>query len=234
MNKAFLAQERTRQHAANTKRVIQKGQTGYSQSEKHREEQRALEDKGDMTEFEKVMQVNKDADIYDSAADDEVEHLEIDIDQEKRSQVRWRAERRKVTGACDKRTIVSRWERMEKFLALANQLTYSEQQTWLDEFKKLDQVQGDRTNARYSHWFRQKARPMQKGQDPVYSSWKQSIWKYLEYSEYLEAEYLVETRTGLTGSRHLNSTLTVTTRQSSSPEVCRRGSPNCRLCKINS
>ncbi len=60
-----------------------------------------------MTEFDKLFQKNQDADIYDSTADDEAEELERDIDKEKRSQVKWKAERRKTTEAHDQRTIVS-------------------------------------------------------------------------------------------------------------------------------
>ncbi len=48
---------------------------------------------------------------------------------------------------------------MEKFLALAKQLMHSEQQIWLDEFRKLDWMQGDHTDACYTHWFRKKAGP---------------------------------------------------------------------------
>ncbi len=56
------------------------------------------------------MQANRDADIYDSTADNEAEQLEIDIEWEKRSQVRWGVEHWKVTEAHDKWTIVSRQE----------------------------------------------------------------------------------------------------------------------------
>ncbi len=62
-------------------------------------------------------------------------------------------------------------------LELSKQLTFSEQQTWLDEFRKIDQAQADCTDTRFTHWFRNKARPMQRGQDFLYSSRKQSIWK---------------------------------------------------------
>ncbi len=142
MHKAFQAREKARQHAASTKWVIGKGQLGFSWSKKCPEEQRALAEMSETTEFEWVMQANADADIYDSDADDEAETLECAIEWEKHSQVKWRAERRRATEAHNKRLIVSRWERMEKYLALANQLTYSEQQNWLDVLKKLDLAQG--------------------------------------------------------------------------------------------
>ncbi len=63
MNKGFIAQEWTRKQALSTNRVIAKGQMGYSWSKKHHEQQRASEDQSGMTEFEKVMQANQDADI---------------------------------------------------------------------------------------------------------------------------------------------------------------------------
>ncbi len=110
LNKGFIAWEWTRMQALSTNRVIAKGQTGYSQSKKHLEQQRASEDRSSMTEFEKVMQANQDADIYDSEADDEAEEVEHAIDKEKRSQVKRKAECRKATEARDKWTIVSRWE----------------------------------------------------------------------------------------------------------------------------
>ncbi len=84
-------------------------------------------EKSDTMEFDRVMQANTDADIYNSDADDEAENLECAIEWEKHSQVKRRAERQRVTEAHDKQIIVSRWEGMEKYLALANQLTYSEQ-----------------------------------------------------------------------------------------------------------
>ncbi len=66
---------------------------------------------------------------------------------------------------------------MDKCLELAKQLTFSEQQYWHGEFKKIDRVQGEHTDARFTHWFQNQAGPMQRGQDPLYSSQKQSIWK---------------------------------------------------------
>ncbi len=62
-------------------------------------------------------------------------------------------------------------------MALANQLMYSEQKDWLDALRKLDLAQSSRTSMRYTHWFMQKAGPMQRGQNTLYSSQKQSIWK---------------------------------------------------------
>ncbi len=93
MHKAFIARERARQHAASTKRVIGKGQLVFLQSKKRCEEQRALAETSETTEFEWVMQANTDADIYDSDADDEVEQLECAIEWEKHLQVKWRVER---------------------------------------------------------------------------------------------------------------------------------------------
>ncbi len=66
---------------------------------------------------------------------------------------------------------------MEKILALAIQLMYSEQQNCQDELRKPDRVQGECNAHHYIHWFMQKAGPMQRGQDMLYSSRKQSIWK---------------------------------------------------------
>ncbi len=88
-----------------------------------------------------MMQTNEDADIYDSDVDDEADHLEIAIDQEKNSQVRWKAEHQKATEKQDKQKIVSRWERTKVYLALADQLMFSEKQNWLEYLRKLDSVQ---------------------------------------------------------------------------------------------
>ncbi len=77
---------------------------------KHREQQRASEYHSSMTEFDKVMLANQDADTYDSQADDESEELEHAIEKEKQSQVKWRAARQKATEARNTRTIVRRQE----------------------------------------------------------------------------------------------------------------------------
>ncbi len=82
--------------------VIKKGQTGYSQSKMHLQQQRASEDQSKMTDFEKLYHTNQDADIYDSEADDEAEGLECDLNKEKRSQVKWKVERQKATEAHDR------------------------------------------------------------------------------------------------------------------------------------
>ncbi len=47
-----------------------------------------------------------------------------------------------MTERWDKWIIISRWERTEAYLALAGQLTVSEEKDWLDALKKLDSVQG--------------------------------------------------------------------------------------------
>ncbi len=88
LNKRFIAQEQTRKQALTSNWVIKKGQTGYSRSKRHREQQRASEDQSSIMEFDKVWQSNQDADIYDSEADDKAEELEHAIDKEKRSQVK--------------------------------------------------------------------------------------------------------------------------------------------------
>ncbi len=62
-------------------------------------------------------------------------------------------------------------------MALADQLMFSEKKDWLDYLKKLDSAQQFRTNACYIHWFQQKAGPMQKNQNLLHYSRKQSIWK---------------------------------------------------------
>ncbi len=77
-----------RKQALATNQVIKKGQMGYSRCKKSHEEQRASEDQSGMAEFDKVMQANQDADVYDSMADDEAEELEHDIEKEKCSQVK--------------------------------------------------------------------------------------------------------------------------------------------------
>ncbi len=112
----FNAREQTRSVALSSNWEIKKTQMGYSQSKMRRRQQRALEDQSAMSDFEKLYQTNHNTDIYDSEADDEAEELEHNIDKEKRSQVKWKAECRKATEAHDKRTIVSRQERTEKFL----------------------------------------------------------------------------------------------------------------------
>ncbi len=71
------------------------------------------------------MQAKEDIEIYYSNADDEADRLEIAIDQEKNSQVRRKAAHQKATEKRDKRTIVSRRERTEAYLALAGQLMVS-------------------------------------------------------------------------------------------------------------
>ncbi len=91
-------------------------------------------------------------------------------------QVRQKAEHWKATEKWDKQIIISRQERTEAYLALAGQLTVSEEKDWLDALKKLDLVQWFRNAFRYTHWFTQKAGPMQKGQNALYCSRKQSIW----------------------------------------------------------
>ncbi len=55
----------------------------FSCSKKHREEQRRLAEKASDMDFERLMQGNADAEIYDSEADDEAERLEIAIEWEK-------------------------------------------------------------------------------------------------------------------------------------------------------
>ncbi len=130
-----------------------------------------------MTDFEKLFQTNQDADIYDSEADDEAEELEHALDKEKRLQVKWKVEHRKATEAHDKRTIVSQQVIMEKFLALATQLNYSEKMEWHEMFRKIDRAQSECTEFWFTHYFMNNGRPMQRGQDPLYSHWKQSMWK---------------------------------------------------------
>ncbi len=125
-----------------TNRTLGKGEMGFSHSKKHHEEKGQLEYKAsDMLDFDRLMQANDNAEVYDSDADDEADRLEIAIDWEKNSQVRWKAARRKVTEKRDKRTIVSRWERTEVYLALADQLSFSEKKDWLEYLRKLDSVQ---------------------------------------------------------------------------------------------
>ncbi len=63
-------------------------------------------------------------------------------------------------------------------MALADQLTSSEWRNWLDDPAKLEMAQKFRTSTRYSHWFLEKRGPMQKNQDPLYSSRKQSIYRH--------------------------------------------------------
>ncbi len=87
------------------------------------------------------MQANKDVEIYDSNADDEADRLEIAIEWEKNLQVRRKAAHQKATEKQDKRTIVSRWERTEAYLALAGQLMVSEKKDWLEYLRKLDSAQ---------------------------------------------------------------------------------------------
>ncbi len=61
-------------------------------------------------------------------------------------------------------------------MVLADRLTSNEKCNYLDDLGKLDMVQKFRTSAHYTHWFLQKKGPMQQGQNPLYSSCKQSIW----------------------------------------------------------
>ncbi len=93
--------------ALSTNREIKKEQMGYLQSKMHRQQQRASEDQSNLSEFEKLYQTNQDADIYDNEADNGAEELECELDREKWSQVKRKAERQKATEAHDKRTIVS-------------------------------------------------------------------------------------------------------------------------------
>ncbi len=155
-------------------------QMGYSQSKMRLQQRRASEDQSGMSEFEKLCQKNQDDDIYDSEADDEAEKLEGALDKEKRLQAKWKAERWKVTEARDQQTIVSRWERTEKFLKLAAQLNFSEKNDWHEQFRGVDQVQGEHTDARYIHYFVNNAGPMQRGHDPLYSHRKQSMVKHFQ------------------------------------------------------
>ncbi len=116
---------------------------GFSHSKKHREEKRQLACKvSEQTDFEQLMQANEDAEIYDSDVDNEADQLEIAINWEKNLQVRQKVEHRRATEKRDKWTIVSRQERTEAYLALADQLTFSEKQNWLEYHRKLDSAQG--------------------------------------------------------------------------------------------
>ncbi len=143
LNQEFYARERARKQAASTNQTLGKGELGFSHSKKHHEEKRQLQYKAsDILDFDRLMQANKDVEIYDSDADDEADQLEIAIDREKNSQVRRKAACQKATEKWDKQTIVSRRERTKAYLALANQLTYSEQEDWLDALKKLDSAPG--------------------------------------------------------------------------------------------
>ncbi len=76
-------------------------------SKKHCEEKRQLAHKAsDTLDFERLMQANEDVEIYDSDMDDEVDWLEIAIEWEKNSQVRWKVAHRKATEKWDKQTFI--------------------------------------------------------------------------------------------------------------------------------
>ncbi len=91
--------------------------------------------------FDRVLQANEDAKLYNTDADDKAEGLDIEIAWEKQSQKRQKAECRKATEKWDKRRIVSRQERKETFMTLADQLTSSEWCNYLDDLEKLDMAQ---------------------------------------------------------------------------------------------
>ncbi len=89
-----------------------KGGMGYLGSKQRIEEQRQLAFVSTGAQpFSQVLQVADDEKVYDMDADDEAKQLDIDIDQERNSQKRWKAERRKQMGKWEKRTVISCWER---------------------------------------------------------------------------------------------------------------------------
>ncbi len=49
-----------------------------------------------------MLQANEDVKLYDTKVDDEAERLDVEIEQEKQSQKRWKAERQKATEKRDR------------------------------------------------------------------------------------------------------------------------------------
>ncbi len=174
LNKGYLTREQTRTAAISQNREIKQVEMGYSWSKMHLRQRRAVEDQSDMLDFNKLLQKSQDDDTYDSEADNEAEKLESAIDREKHSQATWKEERWKVTEAHEQRTIVSQWERMEKFMQLAMQLSYSEKNQWHDQFRGNDRAQKECTDSWYIHYFVHNHGLMQEGQDALYSLRMQS------------------------------------------------------------
>ncbi len=103
MHSEFYAQERARKNASDTNRTLGKGEMGFSCSKRRLDEERQLAFKSSNgTSFDQVLQAAEDAKLYDSDADDEAEQLDVEIEWEKDSQKRWKADRRKATEKWDK------------------------------------------------------------------------------------------------------------------------------------
>ncbi len=73
-------------------------------------------------------------------------------------------------------------------MQLTKHLNHSEKVNWHNQYRRNDKAQKERNDARYTHYFVQNGGPMQQGQDPLYSHWKQSKVQHFQ-AEPLDAQW---------------------------------------------